>query len=255
MKKASLLLLFLTLLSCASPRPSQQTPWPVRDREGNLRGYKLYLPPGEYRGLPLLVYFHGVVSEGFSRIPTLRGYTGSPVEETGLIEFCRRRRIALLAPEPLYAYSFLGVSAKGWLISKERDGVERIIDRVIEKAGLDGGEVYLAGISAGAAFCHHLAQGRPGRYKAILSHSQAYVDEGSRLLTPPRREKPDGVLFAYCDGDYPELIDFVVRSEALYRGSGYKTVVLKNLLPSGHRWSSPNNERFWRLLRRLGNPN
>src|SRR4030065_2956503 len=77
------------------------TPFSVTDDAGNAREYRLYLP-GKKGRVPLMLYFHGVISPGFKNIPSLRDYTGSPVEETGLIAFCRERGIALLVPEALY---------------------------------------------------------------------------------------------------------------------------------------------------------
>lgn len=231
-----------------------RTPVEVMDRYGNERTYRLFLPPipDTAKRIPLLVYFHGVVSPGFKKISALANYTGSPVEETALIPFCRGRGIALLVPDALYEYQFLGCASRGWLIAKEIDGVERIIDAVLEKYPIDGRRVYLAGISAGAAFCHFLANRRPRAYDAIISHSQAYVDEEGKVLRPPHRGPQFGILFCYNQGDYERLIAFCLESERLYREAGYRTTLLKDLPPAGHRWSSANNARFWRWLQKLG---
>jgi hypothetical protein len=199
-----------------------------------------------------LVYFHGVISPCFKRIPSLKSYTGSPVEETGLIAFCRSRGIALLVPRAKYEYTFLNCPSVGWLTSKEIDGVEKIIDTVAARFDIDGRRIYLAGISAGAVFSHFLANRRPRFYSAIVSHSQAYVSEGGEVLKPAEKGPRFGIVFCYNKGDYKQLVQFCIDSERVYRGEGYRTALLPDLPPKGHAWSSRNNERFWKLLLRLG---
>ncbi|HOW44599.1 MAG TPA: PHB depolymerase family esterase [Candidatus Aminicenantes bacterium] len=245
--------LLALLAACSSTPPARElrTPYPVRDAAGNARTYRLFLPPAAGRR-PLLAYFHGVLSPEFKRIRSLRRYTGSPVEETGLVEFCRERGIILLVPDALYGYTFLNCPARGWVVGKEADGIEKVIDTVIANQPVDRNEVFLAGLSAGAGLCHHLANRRPDFYRGIISHSQAYVDAAGRPL-PPREPGPRfGVVFAFNEGDYANLIRLCVESEALYRGSGYRTVLLSDLPPRGHAWSATNNARFWELLNRLG---
>src|SRR4030042_912553 len=117
-------------------------------------------------------------------VPPGRDYTGSPVEETGLIAFCRERGIALLVPEALYEYTFLKCRSKGWLTEKEIDGVEKIIDAVVERFPIDRGGVYLAGISAGAVFSHYLANRRPRFFSALLSPSPGSLGP-ARAVPPP----------------------------------------------------------------------
>ena len=228
-----------------------ETPCAVIDDSGNPREYRLFLP-GERRRVPLLVYFHGVISPEFKKIPSLKSYTGSPVEETGLIPFCRDHGIALLVPTALYEYTFLKCPSKGWLTGKEIDGVEKIIDTVVERYPLDRGRICLAGISAGAVFSHNLANRRPRFYSAVLSHSQAYVSPEGVVLRPAEKGPRFGVVFCYNAGDYENLIAFCEESERIYREDGYRTILLRDLLPRGHAWSSPNNARFWKLLRSLG---
>lgn len=227
-----------------------ETPYAVTDDSGNPREYRLFLPGGRRR-VPLIVYFHGVISPEFKEIPSLRKYTGSPVEETGLIPFCRERDIALLVPTALYEYTFLKRPSKGWLTEKEIDGVEKIIDTVTEHYPVDTGNIYLAGISAGAVFSHYLANRRPRFYSAILSHSQAYVNPEGVVLRPAEKGPRFGVVFCYNVGDYKNLIVFCEESEQIYREDGYRTILLRDLPPRGHAWSSPNNRRFWDLLRAL----
>ena len=203
----------------------------------------------------MLVYFHGVMSDGFQEIPTLKGYTGSPVEETGLIQFARANGILLVVPKPAYTYLFLDKKARGWLpFEKEMDGIEKMIETVIAEFPVDEQEVYLAGISAGAGICHQLANRNPNRYNAVLSHSQGYVGEGDgdRVLSPPQAGPGFGVVFCYNRGDYPNLIAICEESEEKYRTAGYRTALLKNLPPMDHSWSKQSNRRFWRYLKELG---
>jgi hypothetical protein len=257
-RAAAALLVTVTALSVISPgcrreSPAAEvldTPFAVKDNAGNAREYRLYVP-GRKGRVPLMLYFHGVISPGFKNIPSLRDYTGSPVEETGLIPFCRERGIALLVPEALYEYTFLKCRSKGWLTEKEIDGVEKIIDTVIERLPIDRKRVYLAGISAGAVFSHYLANRRPRFYGAILSHSQAYVDPNGVVLRPAEKGPRFGVVFCYNEGDYKNLIAFCLESERIYREDGYRTVLLRDVPPRGHAWSSTNNARFWELLTAL----
>ena len=228
-----------------------ETPHPVTDRWDNPRTYRLYLPPSGEK-MPLVVYFHGIMSDGFKKIPSLRDYTGSPVEETGLIEFCRRRGIVLLVPRPAYHYTFLNQEATGWLpFEKEMDGIEKIIDRVVETYPISPKDIFLAGISAGAGLCHHLANHRPGFYSAILSHSQGYVDAENHLLEPSVKGPEFGTVFCYTRGDYDNLVQICIESERVYRRFGYRTVLLKNLAPETHSWDRASNRRFWRYLQRV----
>ena len=248
---------FILILTVFCGRPSAPekvlaTPFPVIDQLGNLREYRLFLPDQSGASFPLLVYFHGVISPDFKTIPSLKKYTGSPIEETEWIPFCRARRIALLVPEAKYEYTFLERRSKGWLTEKELDGVEKIIDTVVERFTIDRNRIYLAGISAGAVFCHFLANNRPSYYSAIVSHSQAYVNERGEVLRPPIKGPQFGVVFCYNLGDYQQLIRFCIDSERLYRLEGYRTALLPDLPPRGHAWSASNNARFWKLLQRLG---
>jgi len=260
MNKTGWLVLGLTAaLAFAACRPADRgepavhdTPFPVTDALGNARRYRLFLPKRTGKPYPLIAYFHGVISPGFKKIPSLKRYTGSPIEETGLIDFCRERGIALLVPEALYVYTFLDCPSTGWVIDKELDGVEKILDTVIANYGVDRKQVYLAGISAGAVFSHFLANHRPDAYASVLSHSQAYVGPEGLVLKPARKGPQFGVVFCYNEGDYEELIRFCIESEKVYREDGYRTALLPDLPPRGHAWSAKNNERFWKLLRRLG---
>jgi hypothetical protein len=248
----------LTLMlpvSCGRPSaPGEvlKTPLPVTDQSGNSREYRLFWPGQSGAPHPLLIYFHGVISPDFKKIPSLKNYTGSPVEETGLIPFCRAHRIALLVPEAQYEYTFLRRPSKGWVVEKEIDGVEKIIDTVVEHYPIERKSIYLAGISAGAVFSHYLANRRPRFYSAVLSHSQAYVNPEGVVLRPAEKGPRFGVVFCYNIGDYKNLIAFCEESERIYREDGYRTILLRDLPPRGHAWSSPNNARFWKLLRSLG---
>jgi hypothetical protein len=250
------LMTMLALTACRSSDRGEATvlssPVAVTDALGNAREYRLFLPKRTGKPYPLMAYFHGVISPEFRKIPSLKHYTGSPVEETGLIDFCRERGIALLVPKALYEYTFLNCRSVGWVIDKELDGVEKILDATIKHYAVDRKQVYLAGISAGAAFSHHLANHRPDFYSAILSHSQAYVSQEGKLLNPSRPGPEFGVVFCYNIGDYENLIRFCIDSERIYREAGYRTALLPDLPPRGHVWSSQNNARFWKLLRRLG---
>jgi predicted esterase len=252
-----ILILMPVLHGCRQVRPARvlQTPYPVIDDAGNPRSYRLFLPASTGRRQPLLVYFHGVISPGFKKIPSLKNYTGSPVEETGLVQFCRAHGIILLVPTARYEYTFLKCSSVGWLIDKEIDGVEKIIDTVVAHYPVDARRRFLAGLSAGAGICHHLANRRPRFYSAILSHSQAYVSQAGEVLPPVEKGPQFGVLFCYNEGDYKNLIRICIASERLYRENGYRTVLLRDLPPRGHAWSSVNNGRFWKLLNRLARKN
>lgn len=251
---AAALVMIMISPGCRGRAPAAEvlhTPFAVTDDAGNAREYRLYMP-GRKGRVPLMLYFHGVISPGFRNIPSLRDYTGSPVEETGLIPFCREQGIALLVPEALYEYTFLRCRSKGWLTEKEIDGVEKIIDTVVARFPIDRGGVYLAGISAGAVFSHYLANRRPRFYSAVLSHSQAYVDPAGVVLRPAEKGPRFGVVFCYNEGDYKNLIAFCLESERIYREDGYRTALLRDVPPRGHAWSTTNNARFWDLLRALG---
>ncbi|MCX6557905.1 MAG: prolyl oligopeptidase family serine peptidase [Candidatus Aminicenantes bacterium] len=252
-----LFLISFAFNACNSFQPAKtlETPYPVVDDSGNSRDYRLFLPATRYGKLPLLVYFHGVISPGFKNIPSLKKYTGSPIEETSLIQFCRNRGIILLVPTARYEYTFLGCSAVGWQIDKEVDGIEKIIDTVIAHYTVDPRRVFLAGLSAGAGMSHYLANRRPHFYNAIISHSQAYVNQKGENLPPVVKGPQFGVVYCYNLGDYPDLIRICIDSERIYRQNGYRTILLRDLPPRGHAWSSSNNGRFWKLMNRLGRQN
>jgi predicted esterase len=239
---------------CRRPDPAKvlNTPHTIVDRLGNHRTYRLFLPRTEKNPQPLLVYFHGVLAEGFRKIPTLKKYTGAPIEETGLISFCRANGIALLVPDALYEYRFLNCTSKGWVIDKEMDGIEKMIDSVILRYPIAKQKVYLAGLSAGAVFSHFLANRRPYFYSGIVSHSQAYVSDRGTILEPAVKGPQFGIIFAYNKDDYSDLIAFCIESEQKYRQAGYRTALLKDLSPPWHQWSAENNRRFWRLLQKVG---
>jgi len=227
-------------------------PVKIIDNNGVERNYNLYLPDTiSKQKFPLIVYFHGVRSDGFKGIAVLKGYTGSPVAETGLIPFCNVNGIALLEILPSYSYKFLDVNAHGWSpFDKEIGGVEKCIDTVIDEYNIDVNNVYLTGISAGAVMSNHLANRRPGKYKAILSHSQAYISENNEILFPVDSIKKFRVIICYTKGDYRNLKDICEKSYEKYNEKGYDTVILRDLPPLSHKWSNSTNGRFWRLLSR-----
>ncbi|MEN8222242.1 MAG: PHB depolymerase family esterase [Acidobacteriota bacterium] len=226
-------------------------PIEIKDMNGVIRNYNIYFPERSDGDLPLLVYFHGVRSEGFRDKPVLKGYTGSPVKETGLIPFCKANKIVLLEILPSYTYRFLDVDAYGWSpFHKEFGGIEKCIDTVIDEYNIDMDNVYLAGISAGAVMSNHLANRRPGKYNAILSHSQAYISEKNDILVPVDSAEKFKVIICYTKGDYKNLKDICEQSYVKYKDNGFNAVILRNLPPLSHKWSNSTNGRFWRLLGR-----
>lgn len=232
------------------------TPFEIVDKFGNKREYRVFLPPAAGdKALPLLVYFHGVWSEEFKeKVPALRNYTASPVEETGLIELSREKKFVLLVPEAYYELKALrNCTAKGWKMDEEIDGTEKIIDKIASEYNISKQEIYLAGISAGAVLCHHLANKRPNCYAAVLSHSQAYTNkEGKGKVRRPAVKGPQfGVLFAYTKGDYADLIKYCKESYNIYKEYGYRTELLRDLPPLSHTWAARSNEKFWYLLQKL----
>jgi hypothetical protein len=231
------------------------TPVAITDNLGNKREYRLFMPAAGTANekVPLIVYFHGVWSECFKKNPALKGYTGSPVEETGLIQICKLNKIALLVPKAHYEYMFLNCPSKGWSpFDKEIDGIEKIIDAVVEKYPVSKKEIYLAGISAGAVVSHHLANRRPTFYNAVLSHSQGYITEDNQFLQPAEKGPRFGVLICYTRGDYKDLLPICTGSEKIYRDNGYRTALMENLAPKNHSWAKESNARFLRTLKRLG---
>jgi hypothetical protein len=246
--------LILALAGCRAPGPGKvlETPFPVIDQAGNAREYRLFLPDVKRGRLPLLVYFHGVISPCFKRIPSLKSYTGSPVEETGLVTFCRSRGIALLVPRAKYEYTHRGCTSVGWLTSKEIDGVEKIIDTVAARFDIDGRKIYLAGISAGAVFSHFLANRRPRFYSAIVSHSQAHISWENELLKPAEKGPQFGVVFCYTKGDLRGIDQSCIESEKIYRGEGYRTALLPYLRPRRHAWSFTSDKLIWNTLLQVG---
>lgn len=193
------------------------------------------------------------MSKCFQKYAGLKNYTGSPVEETGLIEFCKLNKIALLVPEPRYKYKFLNCMCTGWSpFDKETDGIEKMIDLVIEKYPIEKKKIFLAGLSAGAALTFHLAHRRPHYYSAILSHSQGAKHKDLRYLKQIERGPKFGVLLAYTKGDYTNLIKICIETERIYKAHNYKVVLLKDLPPKSHRWSKTSNDMFWDYLNKLG---
>ena len=230
-----------------------KTPVPVSDRLQKERYYTLYLPAAKNKTIPMIVYFHGVMSPGFKNSPALKNYSGSPVEETGLIQFCKQRKIALLVPKTAYTFKFQHYKAHGWSpFEKESDGIEKMIDAVINKYAIDRKGVYLYGISAGAVLTHHLASRRPDRYNAILSHSQGYTTDAGKILQPKDQKHKFGVVICYTRKDYDNLIKNSHQTYENYLKLKYKAILLKNLPPDSHRWDNGSNLRFWNFVQKVG---
>ena len=260
MKRIKDILIFIVIIhmfllipqGCSeSERGKLSNPIEIVDSAGVIRNYNIYFPEKGEGDLPLIVYFHGVRSDGFKDKPVLKGYTGSPVEETGLLPFCNINKIVLLEILPSYSYKFLDVDAFGWSpFDKEIEGIEKCIDTVIDKYNIDGEKIYLAGISAGAVMINHLANRKPEKYRAILSHSQAYISENNEILDPADHERKFKVIICYTKGDYKNLKDICERSYKKYKESDYDVVILRDLPPLNHKWSNSSNGRFLRLLNR-----
>jgi pimeloyl-ACP methyl ester carboxylesterase len=252
-------IVLISLENCQSDNtfePVVSSPLEIIDKNGWQRNFRLFFPEKKTSNLPLLVYFHAVASAEFAeKVPSLRHYHPSFIEVTGLIDFCREQKIVLLVPDALYEYDFLGCKAKGWVIKDEMNGIEMMIDQVVEKYKLDKKGVYLAGISAGAVLSHYLANRRPKKYQAILSHSQGYDDGYANPKMPDNRGPKFGVLFVFNKGDYPNLIQLCLGSKKLYDQKNYKTQLIPDVLPQGHAWSAENNSLFWKTLRELAAKN
>ncbi len=231
------------------------SPYKVTDQLDNTREYRVFVPSYESdKKLPLLVYFHGVRSDCFQKkYPALKNYTGSPIEETGLIEFCKTNRIVLLVPEPKYEFIFLNCICKGWgPFKKEIDGIEKIIDSVVEKLPINKKRIFLAGLSAGAVLTFHLANRRPEFYNSILSHSQGSMYENVQYMMPSKKGPRFGVVLGYTKGDYTNLIQICIETEKIYKKYNYRVELMKNLPPDTHRWSITSNAVFWNNLNKLG---
>ncbi len=262
MKRSVWIILYLIVLFFISALYSRcenddkkrvSNPVQIVDENGAARNYNLYFPRKSNTKVPLLVYFHGVMSKGFKNKAVLKGYTGSPLSETGLIPFCRVNRIALLEILPSYTYKFMDLTARGWSpFSKEIGGIEKCIDTVVEEYNVDKKKVYLAGISAGAVLANHLANKRPEKYAAILSHSQGYISENNDILMPAVTDNKFGVVICYTKGDYDDLKNICEKSYEIYKKNGYNIIILRNLPPASHKWSNSTNGKFWRLLLRIG---
>ncbi len=230
------------------------TPYKVVDKFGAVREYTVYLPKKEKKKrFPLIVYFHGVMSPEFRKIPALATYTGSPVEETGLIKFCQKKGIILVAMKPYYSYFFLGEKAKGWSpFEKELDGIQKVIKTIIKNFNVDKKRVYLYGISAGAVIAHHIANKNPSLISGIISHSQGYISEKNNILKPlPKNKIYFGVVFTYTKGDYKNIITIVEKSYKMYKKAGFNTILLKNSPPLSHKWAKSMNGVFFSYVEKL----
>lgn len=221
------------------------TPHKIYDKYGNFHEYKIFIPNKIKKPYTLLVYFHGVISKDFKKIPGLKNYDGSPVEKTKLINLAKKHRFILLAPSPIYRYRFLNCNARGWVINKEIDGIEKLIDYYSKKYEIKN--IFLAGISAGAILTHYLADKR-NIYKGIISHSQGYEDGRGGVVKPKQKNIKYKVIFLYNKGDYKNIINIVEKSYKLYKRAKYPTFILRNVLPKGHQWSFYNNYKLWKLI-------
>jgi len=165
------------------------------------RAYRLYLPPGKASGdrPPLVVVLHGCTqdAEDFAR-------------GTRMDDLAGERGAAVLYPEQSEAAH--PMRCWNWYEPRHqaRDAGEPailagMIHEVTQDRGLDGGRVFIAGISAGGAMAAVLVAAYPTLARAVASHSGVpfgaarSLAEATGILTGDARISRDALVRAVLD--------------------------------------------------------
>lgn len=125
--------------------------------------YWLYAPPGARDGLPLIVYLHG----GSGRGDDLE----LVMEAESLPQFLRDGDLALSA---YVVMPQLPSGEAGW--NGVTEGLEELIDAVVEECGADAGRVSLTGHSMGGTGAFAVAAALPGRFSCVAPLSGSVRD-------------------------------------------------------------------------------
>lgn len=226
------------------------------------RAYRLYLPPGAREGpaLPLVVMLHGCTQDA-----------DDVATGTRLDEHARRRGVAVLYPEqsegahPNRCWNWYEPAHQ-----RRGEGepaiLQGMIREVVERYGMDGERVFVAGISAGGAMALVLAAAHPEVVRRAAVHSGvAYgaarsMEEALEVLAgragdpPPEladrllaamgdRARPVPLLVLHGDADgivSPRNADWIlVQWEGLMEAVGDGAVARERDPPrSGAEWAS-----------------
>lgn len=125
--------------------------------------YWLYAPSGARDGLPLIVYLHG----GSGRGDDLE----LVMEAESLPKFLRDGDLALSA---YVVMPQLPSGETGW--NGVTEGLEELIDAVVEECGADAGRVSLTGHSMGGTGAFAVAAALPGRFSCVAPLSGSVRD-------------------------------------------------------------------------------
>lgn len=130
------------------------------------RRYRLYKPPDCHIGplRPLLVMLHGCAQDG-QAISSV----------TQMNRIAAREGFFVLYPEQDRLVNVQGCwnwfATRTGQAQREADAVMAMVDQVCKAQRIDGDEVAIAGLSAGASLAGLLASRQPARFRAVVMHS------------------------------------------------------------------------------------
>ncbi|BAL22545.1 PHB depolymerase family esterase [Azoarcus sp. KH32C] len=169
------------LTGVASPTQAPSTRAGGRWEEGRwglgpiaMRRYRLYLPPGLRRPLPLVVLLHGCGQDSASFAATTRAAANA-----------RAGRYAVLLPEqaqeanPHRCWNWFGHEH---VVATEAAILKTIVDHVCSTHRLRADQVFGLGLSAGGAMALTVALRYPSLFAAVGTHSGAVPHSASSPL-------------------------------------------------------------------------
>ena len=131
--------------------------------DGQQRRFKLFLPSGAGKNLPLVIALHG----GGGNAQTM-------VERTGFVDLAKEEKIVVAFPEGTgrgegrYTWNAGGCCA--YAMQQSTDDVtfiRKLIDEAVEQYGVDPERIYLVGMSNGGMVSHRIAAAMPERIAGI----------------------------------------------------------------------------------------
>ncbi len=218
------------------------TPIPIRDKYGNYRAYLLYLPTNYESSNSLVIYYAG---SDCSNTPDYFG--NNPEDMVFFADYAEKYNFIFAVPYPEYTYTHMERTCTGWVIDKEIDFIEEMIDAVSTRImPAPDPEIYDLGLSAGAFMAYYHAYLNNDRVKGVFSHGKGSEHLKEMIQDPSLIGWRLGL--AHNRHDYPNIIQLMDEDYEYYMMAGIDVKIWKDCDDNRHSWSIEKTEEYLEYL-------
>ena len=207
--------------------------------DGQERTYRLVIPDraSELGPLPLLIALHGAGDT-----------TEQMAEYTDLDRLSADHGVCVLYLQGLHdSWPPFIPEGRPEVIDRELAFFDAVCDEILSQYPIDRRQVYLTGMSQGAAFAHIILARRSERVAAAAVHSGWLPDPLGETGVDTANKCP--ILFIVGADDHQVSPQSVAKARDCFARAGHPTEWLE-LEGVGHRWAKDHgvNETIWRFL-------